>query len=112
VDPGIVAQLISIIPTVLWVALIVAVILIFRPTIQAQLIPRMTGLKVFGIEATFVKEQLDRAAETVPAGSQSDRNQVSRRAERIASLSAGFSPSTGQRRPGRDVLCNAHPTGA
>jgi CheY-like chemotaxis protein len=85
VDPGTVAQLISIIPTVLWVAVIVAVILIFRPTIQAQ-IPRITGLKAFGVEATFVKEQLDRAAETAPAGSQSDRNQVSRRAERIAPL--------------------------
>lgn len=85
-DPSIVAQLISIIPTVLWVAVIVTVIVIFRSTIQARLIPRMTGLKAFGIEATFVKEQLDRAAETVPAGSESDRNQVSRRAERIASL--------------------------
>jgi CheY-like chemotaxis protein len=85
-DPGVAAQLIGIIPTVLWVAVIVAVILIFRSTIQARLIPRMTGLKAFGIEATFVKEQLDRAAETVPAGSESDRSQVSRRAERIASL--------------------------
>jgi CheY-like chemotaxis protein len=85
-DSTIAVQLISIIPTVLWVAVIVTLILIFRPTIQGQLIPRMTGIKAFGIEATFVREQLDRAAETAPAGSESDRNQVARRAERIASL--------------------------
>jgi len=46
----------------------------------------MSEIKAFGIEATFVKEQLDRVAETAPAGSESDRSQVSRRAERIAPL--------------------------
>lgn len=85
-DTSIVAELIGVIPTVLWVAVIVVVIVIFRTTIQATLIPRMTQIKAFGVEATFVKEQLDRAAETVPAGSESDRKQVSRRAARIASL--------------------------
>jgi CheY-like chemotaxis protein len=86
VDTTITTQLISIIPTVLWVALIATLILMFRTPIKAQLLPRMTGIKAFGFEATFVKEQLDRAAETAPAGSESDRNQVARRAERIAPL--------------------------
>jgi CheY-like chemotaxis protein len=85
-DQSITAQLIGVIPTFLWVVLIIVAILLFRDKIQARLLPRITGLKAFGIEATFVKEQLERAAEAAPAGSASDRDQVSRRAERLAAL--------------------------
>jgi CheY-like chemotaxis protein len=86
VDRSIVVELIRIIPSLLWVVAIITVVLVFRTTIRSRLLPRMTELKAFGIEATFVKEQLDRAAETVPAGSEADRSQVSKRAERIAPL--------------------------
>jgi hypothetical protein len=85
-DQSIATQLIGVIPTVLWIALIIAAILLFRDTIQARLLPRMTELKAFGVEATFVKEKLERAAEAAPAGSASDRDQVSRRAGRLAAL--------------------------
>jgi CheY-like chemotaxis protein len=86
VDRNIIIELIRIIPTLIWAAAIVAVVLVFRTTIRTRLLPRITELKAFGVEATFVKEQLDRAAETSPAGSESDRSQVAKRAERIASL--------------------------
>jgi CheY-like chemotaxis protein len=86
VSRDVVVELIKLIPTLLWVSALIAIVLTFRTTIRTRLLPRMTELKAFGIEASFVKEQLDRAAETVPAGSESDRSHVSRRAERIAPI--------------------------
>lgn len=57
--------------------------------------PRMTGVKVLGIEANFVMEALDRVAKEAPVGSnppvgsETDRRQVARRAQRLAPVLQG-----------------------
>jgi len=81
--------LVRTVPTLLWIVLIISLILIFRKPILNNLIPRMTGIKAFGVEATFVKEQLDRAADKGNAGSEQNRTQVARRAERLSPIIKG-----------------------
>lgn len=82
-------ELIKLIPTILWIALVTGVIVVFYKPIKHELIPYITGINVFGLEATFVREQLDKVAQERPAGSPEDRSQVARRAERLAQIVDG-----------------------
>jgi CheY-like chemotaxis protein len=85
----VVIELIRILPTLLWVGLVISLMLIFRRPILDNLIPRLSGLSAFGVEATFVKEELDRAAEQADTGSEQNRSQVARRAERLSPILEG-----------------------
>jgi hypothetical protein len=89
-------ELIKLIPTILWITLITGIVIAFYKPIKRQLIPRMSGFKAFGVEATFVQLQLDAAAreaaarkEPEVAGSPSERSRVSSRAQRLSSIIKG-----------------------
>lgn len=89
-------ELIKLIPTILWITLITGIVIAFYKPIKRQLIPRMSGFKAFGVEATFVQRQLDAAAreaaarkEPEVAGSPSERSRVSSRAQRLSSIIKG-----------------------
>jgi CheY-like chemotaxis protein len=50
----------------------------------------MSTLNIFGVEASFVRQQLDQVAQAgVPAGSPEERGQVARRAQRLVSTLKG-----------------------
>ncbi len=53
-----IAELIRIIPDVLWVALIVWAICYLYPRIKRDILPRLRTLKGFGVEAEFIGEKL------------------------------------------------------
>lgn len=85
-------ELIRVLPTAIWAAVAVAVVLIFRGSITRDLIPRVAGIKAFGlVEASFVRRELDQAAKDLPdvAGTEEGRSQVSRRAARLAPILRG-----------------------
>lgn len=80
----VVLELIRIVPAFLWVGLIFTLMFMLREPTSHVLIPRMTGVKVFGVEASFVKEELDRVADRSQVGSEHSRSQTARRAARLA----------------------------
>ena len=88
-DEKITVELIKLIPSLIWVGVFVILALVFYRPVRYELIPRMTGLKALGVEATFVKKELDRAAEEVAVGSENNRDQVARRAEKIKGIIKG-----------------------
>ena len=90
-NSNVVVELIKILPSLIWASLATVLIALMYKPIRYELIPRMTGLKAFGVEATFnlVKKELEQAAENLPVGTEADRNQVARRAQRIASVIKG-----------------------
>ncbi|MFI3198558.1 MAG: hypothetical protein QX196_09580 [Methylococcaceae bacterium] len=90
-DVTIVVEIIKILPSLVWAVIVSGLILAFYHPIRKELIPRMTGIKALGVEATFtfVKNELDRLAESKPAGTKENRDQVARRAERIAKVIEG-----------------------
>jgi CheY-like chemotaxis protein len=49
-------------PVIAVVVLVVLLALIFRRTIEEVLLPRVSGVKVLGLEVSFAKEELDKAA--------------------------------------------------
>jgi CheY-like chemotaxis protein len=61
-------ELIRLVPTLLWVALVIGVVLILRTQLRARL-SDLVGLKVgmSGVEATFLTQQLERAEEVAKA---------------------------------------------
>ena len=83
-------ELIKIVPTVLWILLIVGIIFAFYGPIKQQLIPYISTVNIFGVEASFVRRQLDQVAQTgTPAGSPEERSQVARRAQRLSTIVEG-----------------------
>ncbi|HSF31324.1 MAG TPA: response regulator [Candidatus Tectomicrobia bacterium] len=90
-DSAVVIELIKIIPSLVWALVITVLGGIFYRPIRHQLIPRITGVKVLGVDFAFVSHELDRVAETkgTAAGSKQARDQVARRAERVKSLVQG-----------------------
>lgn len=88
-DITVVVEIIKILPNLVWAAIVVSLILAFYRPIRHELIPRMTGIKALGVEATFVKNELERLAESKPTGTKENRDQVARRAEKIAKTIEG-----------------------
>jgi CheY-like chemotaxis protein len=89
-DPDIGTELVRVIPTVLWIGLIATVAVLLRRPIRDQLLPRLGGVKAFGVELTFLQESLDQAAAKAPVNvSVEDRSQVMRRAQRIRDVLQG-----------------------
>jgi CheY-like chemotaxis protein len=78
--------IVKIIPSICWVVLTGVIIYIFRNVIKSDLIPRMSNFKALGVEASFVKKELDRIAVDEFAGTDENRSQVARRSERIKFL--------------------------
>lgn len=88
-DTNIKIELIKILPSLIWAIISIILIAIFYKPIRYELVPRITQLKLFGVEATFIKSELDKAAEKFPVGTEASRSQVARRAQRIASIIKG-----------------------
>ncbi|HSN98967.1 MAG TPA: hypothetical protein VLS89_11800 [Candidatus Nanopelagicales bacterium] len=57
----IIVAIIQIVPSVLWVLFVAILVALFHGPIRKQLLPRLTGFEVFGVEATFMEERMDRA---------------------------------------------------
>lgn len=86
----IVVELVELIPSVLWILFATALVVVFYRPIRRELIPRISGFKAFGVEATFVREQLDQAvAKQAVQVSENDRSQVLRRARMVARVLQG-----------------------
>jgi hypothetical protein len=89
-DVDVAAELIRLIPTLMWIVLIATVAFLLRKPIRDQLLPRLGGVKAFGVEFTFLQESLDEAAAKAPVDiSLKDRSQVMRRARRVRDVLQG-----------------------
>ncbi len=82
-------ELIKLIPSLIWVGFFITLAFVFYRPIRYELIPRMTGFMALGVEVRFIKRELYRAAEEIAVGSEKDRDQVARRAQRIKSIIEG-----------------------
>jgi CheY-like chemotaxis protein len=85
-------EFIKIIPSLLWTAIALGIVFLFRNSIKTDLLPRITNFKALGVEATFVKNELDRVASESKEkifGSSENRNQVARRSERVKEIVKG-----------------------
>ena len=92
-------ELVRLIPAIAWVVFGLLALCLFYKSIRESILPRLSSFKAFGVEASFVKETLDKASEHVPAGDEKSKSAVARRAERINSIVAGA----------KILLVNDHP---
>lgn len=92
-NPEVIVELIKIIPSILWMLFLIILLYLFRNPIKNELLPRVSGLKAFGVELTFVREELDKAIEKqgkkVAVISMDERSRVLRRAEKVVSVLQG-----------------------
>lgn len=56
-------ELVKLIPSVLWFCLVTILIVMFYRPIRDDLLPRLSGFNVMGVEFSFVQESLDAALE-------------------------------------------------
>lgn len=90
VNDGILIALIGIAPSVLWVLLVIGVVATFHRPIRDQLLPRLGGINVLGVEATFIRERMDRAIKRRDQKvSEDDRGRVLRRVCKAAGVVQG-----------------------
>ena len=76
-------ELLKIVPSILWVSLVAVLVAMFYKPIRNDLLPRASGIKAFGLEATFVEQRLDEALEERKIeASASERSRLLRRMER------------------------------
>ena len=77
-------------PVVAVVVLVVLLALIFHRTIEEVLLPRVSGVKVLGLEVSFAKEELDKASTSrgLPKGT-GDQKAALERAREAAPLLRG-----------------------
>jgi CheY-like chemotaxis protein len=85
----IIIELIKITPSILWVIFLTILVLVFLKPIKNVLIPQLSEIKAFGIEAKFIKEELAKAARKNPEVKETALDQVTRRAQRITSIIQG-----------------------
>ncbi|NJL38498.1 MAG: hypothetical protein HC840_10180 [Leptolyngbyaceae cyanobacterium RM2_2_4] len=85
----IIIELIRIIPSILWVLFLMILLFVLLKPIKSILIPQLSELKAFGIEAKFIKEELAKAARRNPEVKETALDQVTRRAQRITSIIQG-----------------------
>jgi CheY-like chemotaxis protein len=57
----IVIELIQLIPSLLWIFLITAILILFYRPIREVLFPKLSGFKAMGIEISFLKDSMDAA---------------------------------------------------
>ncbi len=62
VSEPVLVELIKVIPSLFWSILAIVVVLIFYRPIRNQLLPLVTGLKIGGIECSFVREAIQASA--------------------------------------------------
>jgi CheY-like chemotaxis protein len=90
IESDVASELVRLIPTVMWIGLVLTLAFMLRKPLRDQLLPRLGGVKAFGVELNFLQESLDKAAEKAPVNiSPGDRSQVMRRAQRIRDVLEG-----------------------
>jgi CheY-like chemotaxis protein len=62
-DPKLGAEIIKLVPSILWFVLILIVILLFYRPLRNELLPNLIGIKAMGVEISFVKESIEAAVE-------------------------------------------------
>ncbi|MBN1483946.1 MAG: response regulator [Chloroflexia bacterium] len=86
--PEIVSQLIGLIPSAIWFLLVLILVLVFYKPIRHDLLPRLGGLRLMGVEMTFAREELEQALEESRKSekpvSEKEQSQLLRRAQRAA----------------------------
>jgi len=80
----------GVVPNVTAVLLLSGLLVAFRGPIQRDVLPRLGTFKGFGLELTFVRAELDKAAATAPVKvSSGDKSSALLRAQRVAPLLVG-----------------------
>jgi CheY-like chemotaxis protein len=85
-------EIVKIIPALIWVIVLIFLLMIFYKPVRNELIPRLSGLKAFGVEATFiqdVKNELAKAASKEPNFTQDVLDQIARRSQRLEEIVKG-----------------------
>jgi CheY-like chemotaxis protein len=89
-SPEVTVELIKIVPSVLWFIFVAVLVIRLYEPFKSQLLPRMSGIKAFGVEATFIQQELEKAAKKGETEISADaRSQVVRRLQRVAPLLQG-----------------------
>jgi len=57
----IIIELIKLIPSLLWILLIVVILILFYRPVRYVLFPRLSGIKAMGVEFSFLKDSMDAA---------------------------------------------------
>ena len=83
-EKEIIVAIIQILPTLFGIVALLVLILVFRIPLTQRIIPRLTGLKILGVEITLLKESLDKVvAERKVDVSQGDRWGALKRAQHV-----------------------------
>ena len=84
------AELIGLIPNVLWVLLIAGIVAAFYRPLRNQILPRLGGVNAFGVQVTFIQQELDKViAQQGPNVTDKERSLVLRRAQRMMTITQG-----------------------
>jgi CheY-like chemotaxis protein len=86
---NVIVELVKLVPSILWAAVALTALFLFQRSIKNDLLPRLAKLKALGIEASFVKQALDKVSEIAPSGDDNSRSVVARRAERLSRIIVG-----------------------
>jgi len=85
--PEVAIEIIKIIPGILWFIFVVILVIRLYEPIKTELLPHLSELKVLGVEATFIREELEKAAKKQEAEiSREAKSKVERRLHRDVSL--------------------------
>lgn len=57
----IIIELIKLVPSILWILLVTAILILFYRPIRDVLFPKLSGFKAMGIEISFLKDSMDAA---------------------------------------------------
>jgi hypothetical protein len=77
------AELIKIIPSLLWFLFVVTILGLFYRPIRDELLPNLIGFKAGGVELSFVRESIDAAIELAEKSPQWEVNIASEDKERV-----------------------------
>ncbi len=81
-------EIVKLIPSVAWIIFAIVALCLFYKSIR-EILPRLSTFKAFGVEASFVKEALDKASQHGEAGDEQSKSLVARRAQRLSAVVAG-----------------------
>jgi len=87
-DSTITAELIKLIPSLLWIFLVGGIFFYFKDTVRDRILPNLGSIKGFGIEITIIREAMKKSIEkwgNIQVGDE-ERSIVIKRAEGIAPI--------------------------
>ena len=63
VDSNASLELIKLIPTILWILVVISIFLYFRSSIRDYILPNLGSVKGFGLEITVAREEINKSFE-------------------------------------------------